>query len=92
MYYKRVHAKPLWSSQTLQVNQLWPTSLLCPTDSPGKNGSGLPCSSPGDLTNPGIEPTSLMSPVLEADSLTLVPPGKICNLKMWTLLAFANTI
>ena len=26
--------------------------------------SGLPCPSPGDLPNPGIEPTSLMSPVL----------------------------
>ena len=26
--------------------------------------SGLPCSSPGDLPDPGIEPTSLMSPAL----------------------------
>ena len=26
--------------------------------------SGLPCSPPGDLTNPGIEPTSLMFPAL----------------------------
>ena len=43
--------------------------------------SGLPCSFPGDLTNPGIEPTSVMSPALEVASLTLVPPGKICNLK-----------
>ena len=26
--------------------------------------TGLPCPLPGDLSNPGIEPTSLMSPVL----------------------------
>ena len=26
--------------------------------------SGLPCPSPGDLPNPGIEPMSLTSPVL----------------------------
>ena len=28
---------------------------------------------PGDLPNPGIEPTS---PALQADSLSLAPPGK----------------
>ena len=38
--------------------------------------SGLPFPSPGDLSNPGIEPTSLTSPALEADSLPLAPPGK----------------
>ena len=30
--------------------------------------SGLPFPSPGDLPNPGIEPTSLASPALQADS------------------------
>ena len=41
---------------------LW--TVACPWDSPGKNKywSGLPCPSPGDLPNPGIEPESLMSP------------------------------
>ena len=34
--------------------------------------SGLPSPSPGDLPNPGIEPTS---PALEADALTSEPPG-----------------
>ena len=34
--------------------------------------SGLSCSSPGDLPNPGIEP---MSPALQADSLPSEPPG-----------------
>ena len=28
--------------------------------------SGLPCCPPADLTNPGIKPTSLLSPVLKA--------------------------
>ena len=37
---------------------------------------GLPCPPPGDLCNPGIEPMSLMSPALQAGSLTLEPPGK----------------
>ena len=32
--------------------------------------SELPCSSPGDLPNPGIEPMSLMSPVLAGGFFT----------------------
>ena len=35
--------------------------------------SGLPCSPPGDLPDPGIEPAS---PALQADSLPSEPPGK----------------
>ena len=35
--------------------------------------SGLPCPSPGDLTNPGMEP---MSPALQVDSLPFEAPGK----------------
>ena len=35
--------------------------------------SGLPCPSPGDLLDPGIEPES---PALQADSLPPEPPGK----------------
>ena len=35
--------------------------------------SGLPCLSPGDLPDPGIEPGSF---TLEADSLPSEPPGK----------------
>ena len=35
--------------------------------------SGLPFPSPGDLSNPGIEPRS---PTLQADALTSEPPGK----------------
>ena len=43
--------------------QSYGLSLLCPWDSPGKEyWSGL--SFPLDLLDPGIEPTSLMSPAL----------------------------
>ena len=36
--------------------------------------SGLPCPSPGDLPDPGIEPGS---PALQVDSLLSEPPGSI---------------
>ena len=38
--------------------------------------SGLPFPAPGDLPNPGIELTSLVSPALAVDSLPLASPGK----------------
>ena len=38
--------------------------------------SGLPCPSPGDLPDPGIEPTSLISLALAGGSLPLAPRGK----------------
>ena len=38
--------------------------------------SVLPFSPPGDLSDPGIEPKSLLSPVLAGGFLPLVPPGK----------------
>ena len=38
--------------------------------------SGLPGPLPGDLPNPGIEPTSLVSAALQVDSLPSEPPGK----------------
>ena len=37
---------------------------------------GLPCPPPGDLPNPGTEPTSPVSPALQVDSLATEPPGK----------------
>ena len=36
--------------------------------------SGLPFLPPGDLPDPGIEPTSPESPALQADSLPRAPP------------------
>ena len=40
-----------------------------------RHGVGLPCPSPGDLTDPGIEPMSLKSPVLAGRFLPLEPPA-----------------
>ena len=48
---------------------------LCSWDFPGKN-TGVGCPPPGDLPDPGIEPTSPVAPALQADSLPLSPPGK----------------
>ena len=38
--------------------------------------SGLPCPPPRDLPNPGIEPTSLISPALAGGFFTTTPPGR----------------
>ena len=38
--------------------------------------SGLPFPSPGDLPDQGIEPSSLVSPALQVNSLPLAPPEK----------------
>ena len=38
--------------------------------------SGLPFPSPGDLSNPGIKPASLVSPALAGGFFITVPPGK----------------
>ena len=37
---------------------------------------GLPCPSPGDLPDLGIQPTSLSSPPLAGRFFTAEPPGK----------------
>jgi len=39
--------------------------------------SGLPFPLPGDLPYPGIEPTSLVPLVLQVDSLSTGPSGKL---------------
>ena len=42
-----------------------------------ENWNGLPCPSPGDLPDPGMEPVSLTSNLhWQAGSLPLAPPGK----------------
>ena len=38
--------------------------------------SGLPLPSPGDLSDPGTEPASLVSPALAGGFFTTAPPGK----------------
>ena len=67
------------SSRVLLVTTPWTVALQAPL-SMGvfwqEYWSGLPCPPPGDLPNPGIEPESLMSPVLHVGSLPLAPPRK----------------
>ena len=47
-------------SNSLRPYGLWPARLLCPWGlSRQEYWSGLPCPSPGDLPNPGIEPLAL---------------------------------
>ena len=43
--------------------------------------SELPCTSPGSLPNPEIEPTSPESPALQVDSLPTEQPGKPTDIK-----------
>ena len=41
--------------------------------------SGLPCPPPGDISNPGIEPASIMSPALAGGFLTTSATWKAQN-------------
>ena len=43
---------------------------------------GLPCPSPGDLPDPGVEPTS---PALAGGFFSTEPPGKPENMNTYTL-------
>ena len=63
-----IHAKSLKSYLTLQ-DPMEPARLLFPWDFSGKN-TGVGCHDPGDLPNPGIEPTSLVSPALAGGFFT----------------------
>ena len=58
---------------------LWTVTLQAPLSmgfSRQEYWSGLPCTLPGNLCNPGIEPVSLESRALQAYSLPIEPPGK----------------
>ena len=57
----------------------WAVAYLAPLSmgfSRQEHWSGLPCPPPGDLLDPGIETTSLMSPALAPGFFTTEPPGK----------------
>ena len=54
--------RSLQSCLTVRPCELQPARLLCPWDSPGKNG--LPFLPPGDLSDPGVELVSLTYPAL----------------------------
>ena len=64
-------------SNSLRSHGQQSAKLLCPwTFSRQEYWSGLPFPPPGYLPNPGIEPTSAASPVLQVDSLPAEPSGK----------------
>ena len=64
-------------SDSFWLRELYPTSLLCPWDSPGKNtGVGSHFLLQGNLPDSGIDPGS---PSMQADSLLTAPPGKPYN-------------
>ena len=72
---QRVKVLITQSCLTLRPRGLEPASRdsSVHVESPGKNTSGWPCPSPGDLPDPGIQAGS---PALQADSLPSEPPGK----------------
>ena len=66
-------------SHVLLFATSWTVALQAPLSmgfSRQEYWSGFPCVSSGDLPNPGIEPTSPMSPALTGRFFTTVPPGK----------------
>ena len=74
-------AKSLQSCPTLCNSMQW--SLPAPLTmgfSRQEYWSGLPCPPPGSLPNPGIEPASIVSPVLSGEFFTTnFPDGSDCK-------------
>ena len=65
-----VHAKLLQSCLTVS---LWTVACQAPLSmgfSRQEYWSGFPCPPPGDLPDPGIQPTSLLSPALAVGFIT----------------------
>ena len=65
-------------SHSVVSNSATPRIVACQTPlfmefSRQEYWSGLPCPTPGDPPNPGIEPRS---PTFQAESLPAEPPGK----------------
>ena len=74
-----MHAKSL---QSFLFETLWTVSHQAPLSmgfSRQEYWSGLPCPPPGDLPNPGLKPTSLMSPALAGGFFTTRATCDICN-------------
>ena len=72
----KVQIKPRMHAQSFQLRLTFVTTWTITHQAPLSMGffwqehwSGLPFSIPGDLPNPRIEPTSPVSPTLQADSL-----------------------
>ena len=79
-------------SSSLQLYGLWPTRLLCPWDSPGKNtGVGCLALLQGIFWTQGSNQHLLCLLHWQVGSLSLVPPGKLLtsslpvDLPLWLL-------
>ena len=86
-----MHAKLLQSCPTLQLNGLYPSRLLCPWDSPGKNtGVNYHALLQGIFLTQGSNPRLLSLLHWQAGSLPLGPPGKPKEAEL--LLKWGNTL
>ena len=68
--------------QSCPFPTLWTATLQAPLSMGfSRQGywSGLPCPPPGDVPNPGVEPTSPVTPALQVDSLPLSLQGSPAN-------------
>ena len=68
----RVSYVRLFAPEWTEAHQA-PLSLRFPRQ---EYWSGLPCPPPGDLSDPGIEPTTPESPAWAGGFFTTEPPGK----------------
>ena len=76
-------------SDSWRPHALQPARLLCPQRfSRQEYWSGLPCPSPRDLPNPGIEPRS---PTLQMDSLPSEPQEKPTDIFKYVTIKFNVT-
>ena len=67
-------------SNSLRPYGLQSAKILCPWDFPSKStGSQLPFRPPGYLPNPGMKPTSLMSPALAGRFFTTIATWEAPN-------------
>ena len=72
-WYGTFNSAPVYFSCVWPSMTLWTAALQAPLSmefSRQEHWSGLPCPTPGDLPNPGIERMSLMSPTLAGGFFT----------------------
>ena len=93
----QLHTCVLSHVDSLRTHVLQPATLFCWGFSLQKYWSWLPCPSPGDTPDLGIEPMFLVFLALQAYSLPSEPPGKFpqpCSSAInlhWPLLHLAGT-
>ena len=79
------HARLIGASWTLACQAPLPMEF-----SRQEHWSGVPFPTPRDLPDPGIEPTSLVSPALAGGFFTTGPPGKPKRLAKKSCMPFLN--